>query len=67
MMKIEKKSKLPNSLSKLQLNEELVMSSYSKRKEGPTVKTVKTKIYKRRKVKNLKIGIRIKKQNWRLI
>ncbi|KAG5581596.1 hypothetical protein H5410_052223 [Solanum commersonii] len=51
-MEIEKKSKFLNRPITLDLNDELVRSSSSKRKEGSTMKVDEIKIYKRRKVKD---------------
>jgi len=56
-MEIEKKSKFLNSPIKLDLNDELVRSGSSKRKEGSTMKVDERKIDKRRKVKDVVSGI----------
>ncbi|KAH0660230.1 hypothetical protein KY290_029759 [Solanum tuberosum] len=56
-MEIEKKSKFLNSPITLDLNDELVRSGSSKRKEGSTMKVDERKIDKRRKVKDVVSGI----------
>ncbi|KAH0735440.1 hypothetical protein KY285_011147 [Solanum tuberosum] len=56
-MEIEKKSKFLNSPIKLDLNDELVRSGSSKRKEGSTMKVAERKIDKRRKVKDVVSGM----------
>ncbi|KAH0720773.1 hypothetical protein KY290_005752 [Solanum tuberosum] len=56
-MEIEKKSKFLNSPIKLDLNDELVRSGSSKRKEGSTMKVAERKIDKRRKVKDAVSGM----------
>ncbi|KAL3362739.1 hypothetical protein AABB24_012178 [Solanum stoloniferum] len=56
-MEIEKKSKFLNIPIKLDLNDELVRSGSSKRKEGSTMKVAERKIDKRRKVKDVVSGM----------
>ncbi|KAH0757113.1 hypothetical protein KY290_020606 [Solanum tuberosum] len=56
-MEIEKKSKFLNCPIKLDLNDELVRSGSSKRKEGSTMKVAERKIDKRRKVKDAVSGM----------
>ncbi|KAL3360524.1 hypothetical protein AABB24_013782 [Solanum stoloniferum] len=56
-IEIEKKSKFLNSPIKLDLNDELVRSGSSKRKEGSTMKVAERKIDKRRKVKDVVSGM----------
>ncbi|KAG5583714.1 hypothetical protein H5410_044148 [Solanum commersonii] len=56
-MKIEKKSKFLNIPITLDLNDELVRSGSSKRKEGSIMKVDETKIDKRRKVKHVVSGM----------
>ncbi|KAH0645392.1 hypothetical protein KY284_033276 [Solanum tuberosum] len=57
VMEIEKKSKFLNSPITLDLNDELVRSGSSKRKEGSTMKVDERKIDKRRKVKDAVSGM----------
>ncbi|KAH0710787.1 hypothetical protein KY284_012214 [Solanum tuberosum] len=56
-MEIEKKSKFLNIPITLDLNDELVRSGSSKRKEGSIMKVDETKIDKRRKVKHVVSGM----------